>query len=74
MKKDKRKLQIIKLKGGAEVMIDYASQTECKSCGVKIWFAETKNGKQLPINLIGVMEWEPHWASCPFADEFRKKK
>jgi len=70
---NKRKLQIIKLKGNAEVMVDWNTQSVCKKCGVKILWAETKNGKQMPINLIGVMEWEPHWASCPYASLFRKK-
>ena len=73
MKEDKRKLQIIKLRAGAEVMIDLASQTVCKSCGVKIWWVETKNKKQMPVNLCGAAEWESHFASCKQAGKWRKK-
>jgi len=68
----KKKLQIIKLNGGAKVMVDWNTQSVCKKCGVKILWCETKNGKQMPINLVGVMEWESHFASCKFAKEFRR--
>lgn len=70
--KDKRKLQIIHLKGGAEVLVDWNTIGECKSCGVKIWWAKTKTGKMMPINVIGAAEWESHFASCPDAKKFRK--
>jgi hypothetical protein len=68
---DKRKLQVIKLKGGAEVMVDWTTKSECKSCKQKIYWAETKNGKQMPINVCGLIEWESHFANCPQANIFR---
>jgi hypothetical protein len=70
-----KKLQIIKLKGGAEVLVDWSiPKKECKACGVSIQWAKTKSGKMMPINVCGAFEWEPHWASCKFADKFRKKR
>jgi len=66
------KLQIIKLKGGATVTVDWNTQTTCKSCGAKIWWVKTKNDKLMPINCCGVAEWESHFASCPDAVKFRK--
>ena len=74
MEKDKRKLQIIKLKGGAEVMVDWTTKSQCKACGQKIYWAETKNGKQMPINACGLCEWESHFATCPEANKFRNMK
>ena len=68
----KQKLQIITLKGGAEVLADWATMTSCKSCGMKIYWAKTKNEKQMPINVCGVAEWESHFASCPNANTHRK--
>ena len=69
---DKRKLQIITLKGNASVMVDWATESKCKACGQKIYWALTKKGKQMPINVCGLCEWESHFASCPHANEFRK--
>jgi hypothetical protein len=66
------KLQIIKLKGGAEVMADWATKTKCKSCSQEIFWAKTKSGKQMPIEICGLAEWQSHFASCPDALKFRK--
>ena len=68
----KQKLQIIKLKGGAEVLVDWATRSNCKSCGRKIYWAKTKNEKQMPIEVCGLAEFQSHFASCPDASEFRK--
>jgi hypothetical protein len=40
-------------------------------CGAEIEWWETPNGKKIPLD-PGTME--PHWSTCPGADEFRKKK
>ena len=42
----------------------------CKGCGAKIYWITTKNKKQMPIDPDG----EPHHATCPKVDMFRKKK
>jgi len=74
MKEDKQKYQDIKLKSGIEVTVDWESKTKCKKCKKEIWFAVThKNLKVMPIELVGLAKWDSHFATCPFADEFRKK-
>ena len=55
----------------------------CRRCNEPIKFIKTKNGKFMPVNLdkkLFVTEdgyvnkgYESHFATCPFADEFRKK-
>ena len=42
--------------------------TACKSCGAPIRWQQTKGGKPTPIDESG----EPHWASCPQAELWRK--
>ena len=69
----KKELQVITLRGGAEVLVDWATQTTCKSCGAKIWWAKTGKGKMMPINHCGLVEYESHFASCKQAKEWRKK-
>ena len=73
MKKEKIKPHWIKLKSGIEVCVDMASQSWCKGCHQKIWWAVTKNKKLMPICLMGFMEWDTHFANCPMADKFRKR-
>lgn len=43
---------------------------KCKGCGEKIWWVFTKNGKRSPIRADGVS----HFADCPKAGTFRRKK
>ncbi len=71
-KEHKPKLQVIHLKSGLEVVVDWNSKQKCK-CGAEFWFALTKNKKFIPIVLVGLCEWETHFADCPFANKFRKK-
>ena len=72
IKAKKEKLQIIHLKGGAEVLADWNSRTKCKACNKEIFFAKTKKGKMMPIELVSLGEWESHFATCPAANSFRK--
>jgi len=56
----------------------------CKSCGESIHFVETRKGRLMPCNekkltvitVLGdvVSGWEAHWATCPQAEKFGKKK
>ena len=58
--------------------------TKCKSCKAEIYFLNTKNNKLIPVNAETVQEGETtfdktkghiaHWASCPDALKFRRKK
>jgi len=43
--------------------------TVCKGCGAKIYWIVTKNKKPMPIDPDG----EPHHATCPKVDDFRRK-
>ena len=67
------KLQQIKLKCGIEVVVNWNSKKKCE-CGEEIYFAVTKNNKTMPICLVGLAEWDTHFANCPLARKFRKKK
>ena len=69
----KKKTQIIVLKCGIEVIVDWNSRRKCK-CGKEIFFAVTKNKKTMPIYLVGLAEWDTHFANCPLANKFRKTK
>lgn len=66
--------QKIKLKSGIEVVVDWDSKTTCKNCNAEIYWAETKNGKFMPIELVGLAEWDTHYATCKFANEFKKNR
>lgn len=64
----------IHLKCGLDIIVDMASQTWCKGCHQKIWWAvNPKTKKMMPICLTGFMEWDTHFANCPMADKFRKR-
>jgi len=43
---------------------------ECRSCGRKVWWVETKNGKRAPYTVDGVS----HFADCPSAGQHRKTR
>lgn len=64
--------QTITLKGGSVVLVDWGAEAKCRSCGRQIWWAKTKNDKNMPINACGA-EFESHFASCPAANKFRKE-
>ena len=59
---------------------------ECKSCKAQILWVDTKSGKKMPLDVkpfsavqvkegIGevIQVYMVHWATCPGADQFRKK-
>lgn len=57
-------------------------QSVCKKCGAPIKWVKTKNNRSMPVD-IGrkvlvtdagsvVRGFNPHWATCPHADDFRK--
>jgi len=54
----------------------------CKKCGEKIVFIPTNKGKMMPVDFNkDIKDWSvfnkdvhmTHFASCKYADEFRKK-
>jgi hypothetical protein len=69
--KRKDKIQVIKLKCGVEVLVDFERKMKCP-CGEDIWFGKTKKGGWMPIYLCGLAEWDTHYANCPLGNTFRK--
>lgn len=57
--------------------------TTCKGCGRQIEWIKTEAGKQMPVDpdLVTVVlkdgrvvrGYRPHWATCPNAEQFRRK-
>jgi hypothetical protein len=45
-------------------------QGNCRACGRLIWWGVTKAGKRAPYTADALN----HFADCPGADQFRKKK
>jgi hypothetical protein len=56
----------------------------CRRCGARIVFLRTIKGNAMPVDAGTVKEGDtlflkheghmPHWATCKFANEFRKHK
>jgi hypothetical protein len=46
-----------------------ANKSECTGCGAPIWWVKTRAGKNMPLNADMIA----HWATCPKAEDFRKK-
>jgi hypothetical protein len=68
--------------------MDDATDTRCRSCSKPIRFVPTQTGKQIPLDLeseerrVAVVDgkatvvetWLAHFATCPEANRWRKKK
>jgi hypothetical protein len=58
--------------------------SECKRCHAEIAWLRMPSGKMNPVNIEATVESRPdgkkvvaavpHWSTCPFADQFKKKK
>lgn len=46
----------------------FSGMGTCRACGAQIAWYKTPKGKSIPLN----QDLEPHWATCPKAQEFRK--
>ena len=65
-----------KLDSGVSVRIPKNfSYYKCK-CGADdiIWAQTLKNKKSIPVRWCEVKGWYTHFADCPLASKFRKKK
>jgi hypothetical protein len=48
---------------------------DCRSCGAPIVWVRTVAGYRMPVNAApGELDGESHFATCPHADAWRKKK
>jgi len=72
-KSETPKIRTIKLKCGVEVTVNFGASKKCE-CGRQIWFGMTKQKRWMPICLVGLAEWDTHYADCPLAKSFRKKE
>ena len=47
----------------------------CSKCGAPIIWIKTERGKWMPADegLPTGMARTPHWATCPYADDFRRR-
>jgi hypothetical protein len=52
----------------------YDSTTPCRLCRVTIEFWKTPANKLTPLEIDGQGKVTPHFATCPHADKFRKKR
>lgn len=58
--------------------------SKCKACGADITWMKTEAGKNIPVDTDTVGDFgadvfdketmTAHWATCPDADKFRRKK
>ena len=61
---------------------EYTNEGFCRGCGEQIEWWITPKGKRMPITVKSTATItrasgdvrEPHWASCPKAEDFRKAK
>lgn len=53
-----------------QILLICGDPGRCKACGADVWWIRTRKGKVMPWNRWG----ESHFADCPRADDFRKKK
>ena len=61
-----------------------AGKSQCTGCGADIRWIKTVKGKSMPCNIEEVTiitkvgsiyrGFTPHWATCPKADEFRRRE
>ena len=50
---------------------EFTGSGKCRECCAELNWYRTPAGKNIPMN-AGLLE--PHWATCPKADQFRKRK
>ena len=64
--------EVIILKGGARVIVDWSQKSICKKCRMDIvWANSNKTGKYIPIAKDADGSWISHFANCRYAAEFR---
>ena len=59
-------------KGDVQVRLpEDATSTPCTGCNKDIFFADTKNGKKMPISQLADGSWVSHFYDCPKAKDFK---
>jgi len=49
---------------------NYSGSGNCRRCKARILWYRTPQGKRMPMN----PDATTHWASCPYAKDFKKQK
>ncbi len=63
------------LLGGAKVHVDFiVDKGRCRACNEIIYWAITENKNKMPICQDENGDFMSHFANCPAAKKFRKKK
>ncbi len=63
----------VKLKGGAEVF-NSGNTSQCRGCKLTIAWADTREGRKMPISIDKDGAWISHFAVCSAAEKFRKAR
>jgi hypothetical protein len=50
------------------------SMAMCSSCGAGIHWVTTAAGKSMPVDAYDPTKGQPHWGSCKFASQHKKKR
>jgi hypothetical protein len=60
----------------AEAGYRYVGRGRCKGCGLTVEWFYTRKNRLMPFSVKTgkVTQYEPHWASCSAAAQFRRKK
>jgi hypothetical protein len=53
----------------------FDNHAKCRGCSADIEWWITPTGKKIPMDLMPepTSEAKPHWATCPNAEDFRRK-
>jgi hypothetical protein len=62
----------VTLKGGAEVY-NTGNTSTCRGCGQTMAWADTRDGKKMPVSIDKDGAWVSHFAICSKASSFRKR-
>lgn len=60
-----------------KIVFEYNNEpiVTCSKCNAQIFWILTANNKKMPVNWMeDPNERESHFATCPFASQFRRKK
>lgn len=70
------KLQVKTKTGFIELESDkpFLEKLKCRGCGKEIYWAKTKNGKAMPVSMLGNGDMVSHFYDCPKQADFRKPK
>lgn len=63
----------VTLKGGAQVYVSGFTSL-CRGCKAKIAWADTREGRKMPVTIQADGTWVSHFSICPNANNFRRNE